>query len=120
MKLHCLNPRYSRTYCTRFFSNFLGCCGYGSKGNSVRSEQTSGGGGGTSADIGFLYYQIPRRDCVIIPGLYKTINSHRVEFSDICGNAGLGGANSAFTGNRRTGSFKTTTSNANLKTLCSK
>jgi len=105
-----------------YFRN-QGCCGYGSKGNSVRSENTADGGGPNGPSTGYLNFQLPRRDCVIIPGLYYSApNSRMVQFSDICGNAGLGGfgtlaGSPAFTGNWRTGKFASggTTDD---KTLC--
>ena len=110
------------------FKFFLGCCGYGSEGNSVNNEMDA------SSVNNYLNYQIPRRDCVIIPGLYTTIGTRMVQFSDICGNAGLGGGGSvginsgsitalngdAFTGNWRTGVFIGTTKTTYEKTLCSK
>ena len=76
------------------------------------------------AGAGFLYYQIPRCDCVIIPGLYASVNNQVVQFSDICGNAGLGGygqskGQNAFTGNWRTGKFSGTSQTTDEKTLCS-
>ena len=98
------------------FWKILGCCGYGSKGNSVRSEAVNGGMPGA----GFLYYQIPRRDCVIIPGLYASVNNHVVQFSDICGNAGLGGSDNALIGNYRTGTFTAAGPTTDERTLCSK
>ena len=100
----------------RIFEKILGCCGYGSKGNSVRSEAVNGGMPGA----GFLYYQIPRRDCVIIPGLYASVNNHFVQFSDICGNAGLGGSDNALIGNYRTGTFTAAGPTTDERTLCSK
>ena len=71
-----------------------------------------------------MNYQIPRRDCVIIPGLYTTVGTRMVQFSDICGNAGLGGygqskGQNAFTGNWRTGKFSGTSQTTDEKTLCS-
>ena len=68
----------------------------------------------------YLNYQIPRRDCVIIPGLYASVNNQVVQFSDICGNAGLGGSNNALIGNYRTGTFTAAGPTTNERTLCSK
>ena len=82
-------------------------------GNSARTESDNGGGK-------YLNYPIPRRDCVIIPGLYASVNNQVVQFSDICGNAGLGGSPTALIGNQRTGTFKGTAIVTNEKTLCSK
>merc|ERR1712223_1786792 len=102
-----------------FFRN-QGCCGYGSKGNSVRGEKDA-----SSANT-YLKFQVPRRDCVIIPGAYLLgIPSSKgtVQFSDICGNAGLGGygqmtGSNAFTGFFRTGRFQSTAATTDDKTIC--
>ena len=96
--------------------SFLGCCGYGTMGNSVRSEATKDAG---PMQL-YLYWPIPRRDCVIIPGLYASVNDKVVQFSDICGNAGLGGSASALNGRFRTGVFSGSAVTTNEKTLCSK
>ena len=85
-------------------------------GNSVRSEQTKEG---KDSQL-YLNWPIPRRDCVIIPGLYASVNDKVAQFSDICGNAGLGGSASALNGNKRTGIFSGITKTTNDKTLCSK
>ena len=76
-----------------------------------------------------MNYQIPRRDCVIIPGLYLSpVNggTRKQQFSDICGNAGLGGfgqsapQDDAFSNQWRSGGFSGTANTATDKTLCSK
>ena len=70
-----------------------------------------------------MNYQIPRRDCVIIPGLYLSpVNggTRKQQFSDICGNAGLGGSDNALIGNYRTGTFTAAGPTTNERTLCSK
>ena len=94
------------------FYYFLGCCGYGSMGNSVRPEIASA--------IVYLYWPIPRRDCVIIPGLNTVVSSKTVQFSNICGNAGLGGSSPALIGSKRTGLFSGSAVTTNDRTLCSK
>jgi len=94
-----------------FFRN-QGCCGYGSMGNSIRPEYTKSG------NIAYLYWPVPRRDCVIIPGLNTPVSSQTVQFSNICGNAGLGGSASAFIGGMRTGKFSGSADTTKERTLC--